>query len=156
MTGLTGALGPTREPRCPISRVQRASPIDREIVLQKLSAPVPAGQYPVKERIADPGRAVDNVQGRLEIMHLLLEFGQFRGIFIRDPSGVDRIHIDAVPGQVFGRGVRHHVQGRFCHVRMGMARVFPEPEKLAFHSRHIDDMLLTGTLSPHQSGQSVA
>ena len=70
-------------------------PVNWEIIFEKFPAPVLPGQDPVEERIANPGSSINDVKGRLEIMDFLFELGKLRRVFISNPAGIHRIHIDA-------------------------------------------------------------
>ena len=57
------------------TRPDESLPFNGKIIFQKFSTPVFARINAVKKRVTDPCGAVDDIQGRLKIMKLLLQSG---------------------------------------------------------------------------------
>ena len=103
----------------------------------------------VEKGVTDSCSPVHNIQGRLEIMAILLELCQNSRVLIRDPARVHGIHENPVLGQIRGCGVGEHVQSSLGHIGVGMATALFKPQKFAFHGRNIDHMFLTGIVFLH-------
>ena len=74
--------------------------------------------------IEDAGGSVDDIEGGMEALFDGLAGGDFVGVFVGDPAGIDAIHMNAVGEVVGGGGAGHHVEGGFGHVGVGMAGGF--------------------------------
>src|SRR6185295_18558051 len=64
------------------------SPARGLVVLQELAEDVDAREEAREERVADPRRAVHDVEGRLEAQLLPLALGVDLGVLVGDPAGV--------------------------------------------------------------------
>ena len=66
--------------------------------------------------IEDPGRGIDLVDGRLEVVARRVVGRQMIRLLVVDPARVDGRHVDVRPREVGRAGPRHHVQGGLGHV----------------------------------------
>jgi hypothetical protein len=105
---------------------------------------------PVDDRVHDSGRAVHDVERRVEPMVARLAGGNGRRVFVGHPAGVHAVHVDAVVMVVGGRRARHHVERGLGHVGVRMARGLEPPVELPFDSRHVDDVLVAPWRPQHQ------
>ena len=80
--------------------------------------------------------------------HLLLR--NVDGIFVRHPTGVHRVHVDAVELVVGGRRARHHVERRLGHVGVRVTRCLELAVELAFHRRHVHNVLVAIRRAQHE------
>src|SRR5579863_2770243 len=102
------AIRITRLSRQPLDN----SPVGRPVVLQELSPNVGSGLEAADYRIQNAGCAVDDIQGRMKALFFALARRDLDRVFIRDPSGVDAVHVNAVAMVVGRRGAGHHVEDR--------------------------------------------
>ncbi len=86
----------------------------------------------------------------MKIKLCLFALGDVGRIFVGDPTRVDAVHVDAVADVVLGRSAGHHVERRFCHVRVRVLVGFVRPIEDAFHRRDVDDVLVSGCSTGHQ------
>src|ERR1039458_3199452 len=100
----------------------RSLPISRLKVLEEFAPHVLPGIEAGDDRIHDPRRAVNNVQGRVKAVVANLARRDLFGVFVRDPTRIDAVHVDAVGVVIRRRGAGHHVQRRLRHIGVGMAR----------------------------------
>src|SRR5262245_14897839 len=86
-----------------VMRTPSPSPRDRPVVLQEQPPHVLAGAEPREDRIEDARRTVDDVERRRKAVLPTLALGERHGVLVRDPAGVDAVHVDAIL-DVVGRG----------------------------------------------------
>ena len=115
-----------------------------------------AGQDSVEESVADAGRSVHDVQGRLEI-----QFSLFRAEWTAGSSSVTHPVSTAFMknpklSQV-GRGsARKHVQRGLGHVGVRVPVGLHVTGELAFHGRYIDNMFLSVFSQFHHGRELIA
>ena len=125
-------------------------PVGDLIVFQKLTPNVGSGIDSVNDGIEDAGGAVDDIEGRVESLFDGLASGDFVGIFVGYPAGIDAIHMDAVGVVVGGGGAGHHIESGLGHVGMGVAGGFGVAIELAFDGGDIDDVLVAVGGAEHE------
>ena len=67
---------------------------------------------------------------------------EFGGILVRDPAGVDGVHVDTVVVVIGRGGTGHHVQRGLRHIGVRMPRGLELAVELAFDRRHVDDVFV--------------
>ena len=109
-----------------------------------------AGELAVDDRVDDPGRAVDDVQRRVEAVDLALVLRELDRILVGHPAGVDAVHVDPVADVVGRRGPGQHIEAGLGHVRVGVPRGLEGPVELPLHRRDVDDVLVALGRPHHQ------
>ena len=92
--------------------------------------------------VEDAGGAIDDVERRMEVLFDGFACGDFDGVFVGDPAGVDAVHVDTILLVVCGGGTGHHVERGFGHVGVGVAGGFPPAVELAFDGGDVDDVFV--------------
>lgn len=98
----------------------------------------------IYKRIANACSAIHDIQRRLKVVFFDLFLSQFHGVFIRYPTGIDGIHVNALLGKISGGGMGQHIQCGLGHIGMRMTLFFGKAIKFALHSGNIDNVFLTG------------
>ena len=125
-------------------------PVRWLVILQKFSPDMLSGIEAGDDGIEDARRAVHDVERRMKAMVADLAGGNWRGVFIRNPTCVHAVHVNTV-GMVIGcGGARHHVERCLGHIGVGMSSRLGLPVELAFDGGDIDDVLVAFWRAKHQ------
>ena len=109
-----------------------------------------AGVEAGDDGIDDAGGAVNDVERRIEAVVFGCARGDVGGVFVGNPPGIDAVHVDAVSVVIGSGGARHHVEGGFGHVGVGMARGFEFAIELAFDRGDVDDVFVAVGRAKHE------
>src|SRR3954447_24578765 len=88
---------------------RRVSPVGGLVILQELAPDVPASVQSRDNGIQDPGRTIHDIEGRMEPMLRHLPRRDLSGIFVRNPTRVHTVHVNAIALIIRRRGAGHHV-----------------------------------------------
>src|SRR5665647_345429 len=108
------------------------------VVLQEAAVQVLAG-LTAHDRVVHPGRAVDQVEGRVKPLLGEPHLGRVRPL-VGDPARVDAGHEDAVLGELGRARPGEHVERSFGHVRVRVARTLVAAAEDTLHRRDVDDV----------------
>src|SRR5262245_62042306 len=97
-----------RTPRTP----RTLPPVRRLVILQELTPHMRTGVEAIDDWIHDARGTVDDVERRMEALLGRLADRDLHGIFVRYPSRVHAVHVDAIVMVIGGRRARHHVERR--------------------------------------------
>lgn len=126
------------------------SPAHRQVILKELAVFVLPRIEARKDGIADAGRAVDDIERRMEAVDLPFARRYFGGIFIGDPSGIDAVHENSIARVVLSGCAREHIERGLGHIGVGMFIGLVIPIELALHGRDIDDVFVEAFVFEHQ------
>src|SRR5688500_20174588 len=120
-----------------LPHVTEPLPVSGAVVLEKLPPDVNAGVEAGDDRIDDPRRAVDDIEGRMEpVLRRLSRRDLFRGL-VSDPAGVDTVPVTTVGDVIRRRSARHHVERGLGPVRVRMSYRLVGAEELSPAGRHV-------------------
>src|SRR5581483_6145517 len=111
------------------------------VILQELTPHVLSGEPSREDGIENPRGAIDDVE-RWRETKLGFAGGMDGRILVRHPSGVDRIHVNAVLPEIRGARARHHIERGLRHVGMRMLVRLGGAVELTLHRTDVDDVLM--------------
>src|SRR5580765_1411548 len=141
-----GGLNPRREK----NHSSLPLPIRRHVILQKVSPYLLAGVQTGDDGIEDARRTVHGIERWMKAMFGELARGEVGRVFVRHPTCVHGVHVNAIR-VIFRRGgACHHIERSLGHVGVRMARGLEFTIELPLDSGDVHDVFVPLDGAKHQ------